>query len=92
MGDDVTEENLFAWDWGTDPDGARRLRRTIVAMCKLRVKIERDDRGLSGWETFLAGLELRCVAFATRDRFSSIRSCIEISNPKKHILNHSRSP
>ncbi|RMY97682.1 hypothetical protein D0864_04680 [Hortaea werneckii] len=46
MGDDVTEENLFAWDWGTDPDGAQRLRRTIVAMCKLRARIERDDRRL----------------------------------------------
>ncbi|KAI7283827.1 hypothetical protein KC345_g2693 [Hortaea werneckii] len=43
MGDDVTEEYLFAWDWGTDPDGAKRLRRTIVAMCKLRARIERDD-------------------------------------------------
>ncbi|GAB1731860.1 hypothetical protein NU195Hw_g5177t1 [Hortaea werneckii] len=46
VGDDVTEEDLSAWDWSTDPDGAQRLRRTIVAMCKLRARIERDDRKL----------------------------------------------
>ncbi|GAB1742578.1 hypothetical protein NU219Hw_g8118t1 [Hortaea werneckii] len=46
MGEDFSEEDLFAWSWSTDVEGGKRLRRTIVAMCKLRVRIERDDRRL----------------------------------------------
>ncbi|KAI6879787.1 hypothetical protein KC318_g16309 [Hortaea werneckii] len=41
-----SEEDLFAWSWSTDAEGGKKLRRTIVAMCKLRVRIERDDRAL----------------------------------------------
>lgn len=46
MGEDFTEEDLFSWPWSTDAEGGKRLRRTIVAMCKLRARIERDDRAL----------------------------------------------
>ncbi|KAI6879791.1 hypothetical protein KC318_g10699 [Hortaea werneckii] len=41
-----SEERLFAWSWSTDAEAGRKLRRTIVAMCKLRARIERDDRPL----------------------------------------------
>ncbi|RMY16589.1 hypothetical protein D0868_00245 [Hortaea werneckii] len=41
-----SEEDLFAWSWSTDAEGGKKLRRTIVAMCKLRARIERDDRAL----------------------------------------------
>ncbi|KAI6790564.1 hypothetical protein KC361_g7850 [Hortaea werneckii] len=45
-GENFSEEDLFSWSWSTDVEGGKRLRRTIVAMCKLRAKIERDDRRL----------------------------------------------
>ncbi|KAI6838144.1 hypothetical protein KC332_g14988 [Hortaea werneckii] len=45
-GENFSEEDLFSWSWRTDAEGGKRLRRTIVAMCKLRAKIERDERRL----------------------------------------------